>query len=104
MILKCEYVTTSSEQPASGQPPVAVVEMDNGSKTLIRKKIYEPTTTHVTHVKPEEKKEWIWNQKEANNTQVNVGDYKVVFSVEGWAEGTYSVSFWIENENEMRRR
>ena len=99
VILKCEYVTTSSEQPASGQPPVAIVEMDNGSKTLIRKKIYEPTTTHVNHLKPGEKKEWIWNQKDANNTQVNEGDYKVVFSVDGWAEGTYSVSFWIENEN-----
>ena len=94
------------EVPAS---PYAILKdvgptTDHHGHTFKWETIYEPSTIQVVHLKPGEKKEWIWNQKEANNTQVDEGDYEVVFSVEGWAEGTYSESFWIENENEMRKR
>ena len=64
---------------------------DGGSShTLVWKKIYEPTVTQAVHLKPGEKKEWIWNRKDANDAQVGAGFYKIVFSVDGWVERTYS--------------
>jgi uncharacterized cupredoxin-like copper-binding protein len=73
---------------------------DGGSShTVVWQKIYEPTETQAVNLKPGEKKEWIWNQKNANGTQVGAGYYKVVFSVDGWAEETYSDTFMIEEKD-----
>jgi len=80
-------------------PPYVILKKDVGSDydghRITWKKIYEPAITQAVHLKPGEKKEWIWNQKDANDTQVGAGYCKAVFSVDGWVEGKYSDSLII---------
>lgn len=70
-------------------------KIDDYIHTSKWKKIYEPNTTRQIYLKPGETRTWKWNQRDINNRQVNDGCYKVVFSVTGWAENTYSASFVI---------
>jgi hypothetical protein len=65
------------------------------------KQIYEPNITQAIHLKPGEKREWMWDQKGSHTAQPTMDpfktvSYKVMFYVTGWAEGTYSDSFCIE--------
>ncbi|MEA2075749.1 MAG: hypothetical protein U9O85_08485 [Euryarchaeota archaeon] len=71
------------------------------------KQIYEPNITQVIHLKPGERIEWTWDQKGNHTAQLadpfKTVSYKVMFHVTGWAEGTYSVHFAL-NINEEKRR
>lgn len=75
--------------------PIYVISKEVGYPTVDWEWIYEPTETCAVILRPGEEKVWVWDQKYADNTQVTAGWYTVVFSVDGWAEGTYRANFRI---------
>lgn len=87
-------------------PPYVILKKDVGPSpkvdrpihTLKWEKFYEPNTTQVIYLNPGDERTWEWDQRGVNNTQVSIGRYKVVFSVVGWAEGTYSDWFIIDHK------
>ena len=97
VILKKLRVKNINETIRNGERIITI----NPDVSVEWEKIYEPAKNHAITLNPREKRVWRWNQKDINNTQVPPGEYRVMFSVAGWVEGTYSKPFIIK-KTQMR--
>jgi len=94
VILKKLRVENINETIRNGERIITI----NPDVSVEWEKIYEPAKNHAITLNPREKRVWRWNQKDINNTQVPPGEYRVMFSVAGWVEGTYSKPFIIKKD------